>query len=238
MKRLYYLAFFIPIFLWSLQISTYALEAVAKRVIPVNQVPSRQLLQNTSFEARSYRLFAGWKSWGQGYGITREQKHSGNTSIVCSAADNKSELGVNQVVELNQSLPRTKAATGWSLARDVDGIPDSNYSIYLDLEYQDGTPLWGQTGNFSTGTHNWEKRTIVFIPNKPIKRITLHAIFRWHVGTAYFDDFELRELQSPPGASSFDDVYVIPETGVPVGPTDWIEFTRKENLALQQDCSL
>ena len=51
----------------------------------------------------------------------------------------------------------------------MTGSPDIDYSLYLDLVYADGTPLWGQTAPFATGTHDWQRRQVVVFPEKPVQ---------------------------------------------------------------------
>jgi len=109
--------------------------------------------------------------------------------------------GIGQSVVLNQKRPVAILARAWSKAQNVSGSPDSDYSLYLDLEYTDGTPLWGQKMPFQTGTHDWEQAVVVVVPEKPIRSVNVYGIFRGHKGTAWFDDFELYELS---GAGLFD----------------------------------
>ena len=45
-------------------------------------------------------------------------------------------------------------------------VRDADYSLYVDLVYADGTPLWGQTAQFRTGTHDWEAREMIILPEK------------------------------------------------------------------------
>ena len=97
---------------------------------------------------------------------------------------------------------------GWSKAQNVSGGADSGYSLYVDLIYADGTPLWGQTGNFRCGTHDWEQREFVILPDKPVKTLTLHCLFRGHAGKVWFDDVRL-EVKAEDGAVLFQGVPVI-----------------------------
>ncbi|MCX8127022.1 MAG: hypothetical protein N3E40_07820, partial [Dehalococcoidia bacterium] len=111
------------------------------------------------------------------------------------------ECGVYQEVTLSQEQPVAILARCWSRAENVSGAPDSNYSLYLDLLYTDGTPLWGQVMPFSTGTHDWEQATVLVMPTKPVKSLNIYGIFRSHEGTVWFDDFELYEVR---GLQTFD----------------------------------
>src|SRR5208282_3710916 len=81
---------------------------------------------------------------------------------------------------------------------------------YVDLTYEDGTPLWGQTADFRCGTHDWEYRECVILPEKPVKSITLHCLFRGHAGKAWFDDVSLDELRAANGAVWFQGATIQP----------------------------
>jgi hypothetical protein len=64
----------------------------------------------------------------------------------------------------------------------------------VDLWYQDGTPLWGQIASFSTGTHGWERRELWIYPEKPVRSLTVHCLFRGHAGRVWFDDVSVVEV--------------------------------------------
>lgn len=92
-----------------------------------------------------------WRPWRKGF-----QRTDG--VFVCdNAADAKAHRGAGQSVALNQDAPRPIVATVWSRAENVGGRRDADYSLYLDLTYTDGTPLWGRTSPFKTGNHDWQK---------------------------------------------------------------------------------
>src|SRR4029453_16962749 len=93
---------------------------------------------------------------------------------------------------------------GWSEAENVSGSSDSDYSIYIDLVYSDGSPLWGQTAPFRTGSHDWQEREVVIVPKKPVKSLTVHCLFRAHSGRTWFDDVSVREMQYRNGALLFE----------------------------------
>ena len=77
---------------------------------------------------------------------------------------------------LNQKTPTPVMASAWSKAEKVGGRPDSDYSLYLDLLYMDGTPLWGQVAPFSVGTHDWERREVIVVTAKPIRQVTFYML--------------------------------------------------------------
>ena len=96
----------------------------------------------------------------------------------------------------------------------MSGGRDSDYSLYLDLQYADGTPLWGQTANFATGTHDFERREVMVLPEKPVKSVSFYLLLRGHSGRASFRDAELRTVASPAGSCVFDTVAVSPASNL------------------------
>jgi len=102
---------------------------------------------------------------------------------------------------LNQTAAHSVEVTGWSKARDVTAEADSDYSIYLDATYMDGDHLWGTAEAFDTGTHDWQKRQVLLLPVKPVRELSIYALFRKHAGTVWFDDIQARELT---GSGIFD----------------------------------
>ena len=83
-----------------------------------------------------------------------------------------------QTVKLNQTRPEPIVAVCESKAEGVSGAADSDYSLYLDLVYADNTPLWGQVASFSTGTHDWQRRQVVVLPEKPVKQVSFYMLLR------------------------------------------------------------
>jgi hypothetical protein len=177
----------------------------------------RQLVVNPSLEEPGEKLAGNWSGWQRGgYEVDEKIAHAGRASARCAFAALDIEAGVLQNVTLNQTDPVAILARVWSRAEKVSGAPDSNYSLYIDIEYTDGTPLWGQTYAFNTGTHDWQQGAVLVVPAKPIKSLTIYGIFRGHQGTAWFDDFELYQVR---GAGIFD---LQPAVGeIPVGRAKW-----------------
>jgi len=112
--------------------------------------------------------------------------------------------GVFQHVVLNQTTPRPIVASAWSRAENVDGNPDSNYSVYLDLTYDDETNLWGQAVPFKVGTTEWNRQQVVVHPDRPIRSVSFYTLFRDHNGKVFFKDMQLREVEMPDGFTILD----------------------------------
>ena len=151
---------------------------------------------------RNLLVPGSWRSWQQGY-------ESRDGSFLCDNGDNRDvERGVSQTVVLNQTEPEPIVATAWSRAENVGGTKNSDYSLYLDLIYTDGTPLWGQVGSFDTGSHNWQKATVHVFPDKPVRSVSVHMLLRRHTGKAWFRNAQLQVVRAPGGAVLFDGVPV------------------------------
>lgn len=68
-----------------------------------------------------------------------------------------------------------------------------DFDVYLDVFYEDGTPLWGQKAVFLTSKQGWQDSLNVFWPTKPVKSIKVFVLFRDCSGDAAFDDVFLCE---------------------------------------------
>jgi len=149
-----------------------------------------------------------WEAWQKGF------QKEGDAFACDNGSDGRIQRGVSQHVQLNQTSPQPIVASAWSKAEGVGGNRDSDYSVYLDLVYADGTSLWGQTAAFSVGTHDWERREVVVLPEKPVKTVSVHLLLRRHTGKAWFRTPELRAVKTPADACLFDGLAVVPKTPV------------------------
>ena len=135
---------------------------------------------------------------GTYYVMVRSTYGEGSYTIVAHTASSFPSLTVG--TPMTGSLQGTfdikyyqvSVIAGVRLSVDLDGANTNNdYSLYVDLEYADGTPLWGQTAPFAVGTHGWQRRQVLIVPAKPVRSASIHALFRNHTGTAWFDDFRI-----------------------------------------------
>jgi hypothetical protein len=179
-----------------------------------------------------------WRPWQKGFEVK-------DGIFVCNnASDAQVQRGVSQTVALNQTKPEPIVAVAWSKADGVGGGRDSNYSLYLDLVYSDGSPLWGQVAPFNIGTHDWEKAKVIVFPEKPVRSISFHMLLRGHSGKALFRNPELRVLKPPAGACLFDGVPVsLPDSMVEgfqvrdvPADSDFVRFERRA-MGLELECS-
>jgi len=154
---------------------------------------SPNLLLNPGFESWD-DLADGWSAYSSGY-TKGSIAHNGSFSLEASAASTSVVAGAYQVVRFNESQAhyRTLKVSGWSRAEGVSGSSDDDYAIYVDITYVDGSHLWGQTARFETGTHEWQYARKIIEVEKPVVELYVYCLFRYHVGTVWFDDIELVE---------------------------------------------
>ncbi|HVM47257.1 MAG TPA: hypothetical protein VMU04_04480 [Candidatus Acidoferrum sp.] len=162
------------------------------------------LLANGGFEQVCKGKAAAWTGWQQGYRLAPGQGRNGSQAVTCERRDGDGEHGASQELRLDRTNIAPLIIRGWSKAERVSGSPDNGYSLYVDVIYTDGTPLWGQAASFTCGTHDWEKREFVLVPDKPVWSLTLHCLFRGHTGKVWFDDASVEEVQTPAGAVQFE----------------------------------
>ena len=134
-----------------------------------------------------------WRGYGEGF--VKKDK----TFVCDNASDPTAVRGAVQTVELNQTVPTPLLAVAESAAENVGGSRDNDYSLYLDLQYVDGTPLWGRAAPFDVGTHGWQEKRVIIFPEKPVKRVSFYLLFRRHSGTAAFRTPRLYQLALPQG---------------------------------------
>ncbi|HPP53205.1 MAG TPA: hypothetical protein PK777_09665, partial [Thermoguttaceae bacterium] len=100
----------------------------------------------------------GWQPYEQGF------QKEGEVWVCDNGDDAKARRGLSQQVVLNQKEPAPIIAIASSKAEAVRGNMEGNYAVYLDLRYQDGTPLYGQQAAFAAGSHDWQERRVLVIP--------------------------------------------------------------------------
>lgn len=171
---------------------------IAKRVLRAEQSGENRLKPDA------------WRPWQKGF------DRDGAMFVCDNSSDAKVQRGAGQTVVLNQTTPEPIVAIAFSKAENVGGSADSDYALYLDLIYADGSHLWGQAAPFTTGTHDWQRRQVMVLPEKPVKSVTLNLLLRNHAGKVWFRDAELRVVKTPAGACLFDGVPVVPVAPVAV----------------------
>lgn len=171
------------ILMWTLftaLISGAADGVVVKRVI--SEGVGSQLTPLATEKARPY-----------GLGFERVD----NTYLCDNGEAAKVQRGVMWSITLNQSEALPIAASAWALAEGVSGTANSEFSLYIDLQYMDGTPLWGQTSAFDPDPEaGWHQRQVVITPDKPIRSVSLYLLFRNRAGKVTFKDAQFGTLSN------------------------------------------
>ncbi|HQH74116.1 MAG TPA: hypothetical protein PK360_18720, partial [bacterium] len=145
-----------------------------------------------------------------------------SNAAYCENPDGSGAYGFYWPIELNQTRPEVIHFSGWSRAEGIDGAPNSDYSLYVDIIYQDGTPLWGQNVPFSVGDHDWEQKEVVVVPEKAIRSLSCYALFRNQKGRVWFDDLLIHVMKTPEGLQSIDSLpaYILNPATAPETTTE------------------
>lgn len=154
------------------------------------------LARNGGFEESRNGALTGWSAYQDGFLLAAGAGRSNSQAVVCENPDGHRQVGVSQSLTLNQSNPAPLVVRGWSRCEGVTGSADSGYALYVDLIYADGSTLWGQTAPFRCGSHDWESRELVIMPERPVRTLSLYCLLRGHQGRAWFDDVSVEEVRA------------------------------------------
>jgi len=138
-------------------------------------------------------------------------RREGDVFVCDNGTSNSARRGASQRIVLDQTRPEPIVAAAWSRAEGVSGSADADYSLYLDLVYDDGTPVWGQVAPFQAGTHDWQEARVTFLPTRPVKELSVHLLFRNHSGKAWFREPRLTVVGSGEGGAVFDGTPLVPK---------------------------
>ena len=101
--------------------------------------------------------------------------------------------GAEGVFYVEYCKPPRQGKMIFSAESKVTGIPagaklapQGQYSIFIDIAYQDGTRKFGIIKPFTYANHDWEKVSGEFDLPKPVARINYHLLFRKAQGQASF----------------------------------------------------
>ncbi len=105
--------------------------------------------------------------------------------------------GVNSQVNLNQQAPAKFILSGESLCEEslTQAKNSHDYSLYVDLTYMDNTKKYGCISTFSTTSREWQKKTVEFMPEKPIKQLRIYILYRNQTGKVQFKNLKLEEVK-------------------------------------------
>ncbi len=201
---------------------TWASEVVL-RTLPTDSFTN--LLRNGAFAQTNAAGFVGWTAAPNGYQVVLSDGRSNSLALACEAPDTAGWRGASQNLTLNRTSAVPVRVHGWSRSEHLTGSADSDYSLYVDIIYADGTPLWGQTGQFSCGTHDWELQEFTIVPQKPIRTLSFYCLLRGnHVGKVWFDDVAVEELQISGTALLFQGtpMELVPMTNPPPAASSFV----------------
>ncbi len=146
------------------------------------------LVRNPGFED-------GLSAWGGSgaFEVDTQVARGGRASLRMSNASAAESTQISQTITLEQERPVPILVRAASRAQDVSGYRDRGYSLYVDIYYTDGTPLYGRIVEFEPGTHDWEIAEQIIEPEKPIRNVNVYLLLRRKSGTAWFDDVAVME---------------------------------------------
>ncbi|MBI5384625.1 MAG: hypothetical protein HZA90_08030 [Verrucomicrobia bacterium] len=223
---------FVLLVLFAVALGSSAATPALRVVKAANGTP---LVRNGGFEELEDAQPAGWRAWQSGFRLAAGEGRGGSTAVVCENRSEKAEFGVSQTLTLNRARVAPLVVRAWSKAESAGAGADSGYSVYVDLVYADGSTLWGQTAPFRCGTHAWERREVLILPEKPVKSLTAYCLFRGHTGKVWFDDVTVEEVKAEGAAVLFQGVPVTPtapSAQTPAAPEKRLETS--DGLALTQ----
>jgi hypothetical protein len=147
------------------------------------------LLRNPGFEEGE----GSWTGFGETTTIDTDVFRNGAASACMRNPGRATRSQISQTVTLNQEQPCAILVRAASRGENVSGGRDRGYSLYVDIYYTDGTPLYGQTYDFATGTTDWQLGELCLEPAKPIRNVNVYLLLRDKSGTAWFDDVAVME---------------------------------------------
>ena len=144
------------------------------------------LLKNPGFEE-------GAASWGSAKGLVDQAVARSGRASIRLENPGASDSEASQSVALNQKTPCPILVQVSTKAKEVSGALGKGYSLYVDIYYTDGTPLYGRTFDFQTGSTDWQLGELYIEPAKPIRNVNVYLLLRGKSGTAWFDDVAVME---------------------------------------------
>ncbi len=147
------------------------------------------LLRNPGFEEE----LTAWGSSATGQ-VERDTQvaHGGEASVRMRNESRAQRSEVSQTITLNQERP-TPILVRAASRGEVAGPPDRGWSLYVDIYYTDGTPLYGRIHQLATDTDQWQIGELIIEPEKPIRNVNVYLLLRDRAGTVWFDDVAVME---------------------------------------------
>jgi hypothetical protein len=105
------------------------------------------------------------------------------------------------------ALGRGLSVSAWSrTTKETQGGPETDdYSLYIDVVYQDGTHV-AHVSRFPTGVHDWVRRSVDVVVDldpstgrpRAVDELRIFALYRRREGSASFSDFGVSILSDAP----------------------------------------
>lgn len=176
----------------SLEVSvraTMGQDSAQDRLVMLYLPPEANLLRNPGFESNT----DGWSVLTKGEVATdREVRRSGQASLLINNST-PMQSQVSQTVTLDQASPCAILVQAAARGEGVSGAPDTGFCLYVDIYHTDGTPRYGITHNFQTGTTGWQLGELYIEPEKPIRNVNVYLLLRGKSGKAWFDEVSVVE---------------------------------------------
>eukprot|EP01043_Picozoa_sp_COSAG02_P005155 COSAG02_NODE_138_length_34440_cov_16.694368_18_plen_1060_part_00 len=182
---------------------------IANPTSAVTATSNISLLRNGDFSLAakaSVDLALGWKRWGLGYrrvsGVNIARPGHATAAQVSTSASGET-AGASQSVTFAPAAAskfQTLVLSGWSKAEaDSTGTSKQalDYSVYADVEYFDGTFSFGEAATFSSEAHEWVYSSHAVYVTKPLKTVTVYALYRNRIGNVTFSELALTGVPYP-----------------------------------------
>jgi hypothetical protein len=189
---------------------------------------SSSLLANPGFEGGVQGTLTDWQKSDGIFSVDESGGRNGSRALRLD--DGGTSVGAMSTIHFNQPSDKPLYFSGWSRASAVSGASDGDYSVWLDIQYQDGTWLYGAALPFATGSHDYQHLDRVIVPAKPVSLINVYCLLRGnHSGSVWFDDIIVR--QAPDDVQTFDGELVVP-AALPTLAQDVHTVASSDGLAL------
>eukprot|EP00127_Corallochytrium_limacisporum_P003512 Clim_evm140s149 gene=Clim_evmTU140s149 len=156
------------------------------------------LIANPGFEL-------GWNGWNRpvfdsGWRPEEDITRALEGSFTARMASDTGGNDLAMVQSVRPPFPmKSFELSGWS--RAVNAIQasgtDFEYSIYADVQLEDGSWDWGKFASFSRGSHDWQFKSTTVSESQNIQEVSVYCLFRKHTGEVLFDDIRLTPTDPP-----------------------------------------
>jgi hypothetical protein len=180
----------------------------------VSAPANESLLVNGNFSraGASSQSAANWSQYGLGY--TRSHDGSNGTAVTVRTTAPKQQAGALQLWAPPPGVSFGRLLlSGWSKAESDSGGAPTDYSVYADVGYTDGTWSFGHIAAFTAGEHDWQYSSGVIDLAKPVLTIHIYAMYRNRIGVVRFSNLSLSGIPvlcTPDSAHSQGSVTAIP----------------------------